>query len=72
MCLMLDQFFWGHSSRDCDISCFSGEDRARIIEISCTDNNNFLCDRVCTQSKKLEEDILVAFWRGKCGLKNGV
>ena len=25
------------------------------------DNNYFLCDRVCTQSKKLEEDILVAF-----------
>ena len=22
MCLMLDQFFWGHSSRVCDISCF--------------------------------------------------
>ena len=22
MCLMLDQFLWGHSSRDCDISCF--------------------------------------------------
>ena len=21
MCLMLDQFFWGHSSRVCDISC---------------------------------------------------
>ena len=23
MCLMLDQFLWGHSSRVCDISCFS-------------------------------------------------
>ena len=22
MCLMLDQFLWGHSSRVCDISCF--------------------------------------------------
>ena len=22
MCLMLDQFLWGHLSRDCDISCF--------------------------------------------------
>ena len=22
MCLMLDQFLWGHSSHDCDISCF--------------------------------------------------
>ena len=23
MCLMLDQFLWGHSSRVCDISCSS-------------------------------------------------
>ena len=23
MCLVLDQFLWGHSSRVCDISCFS-------------------------------------------------
>ena len=23
MCLMLDQFLWGHSSRDCDISCYA-------------------------------------------------
>ena len=23
MCLILDQFLWGHSSRVCDISCFS-------------------------------------------------
>ena len=22
MCLILDQFLWGHSSRVCDISCF--------------------------------------------------
>ena len=22
MCLMLDQFLWGHSSRNCDIACF--------------------------------------------------
>ena len=22
MCLMLDQFLWGHLSRVCDISCF--------------------------------------------------
>ena len=22
MCLMLDQFLWGHSSHDCDISCY--------------------------------------------------
>ena len=22
MCLMLDQFLWGHSSRVCDISCY--------------------------------------------------
>ena len=25
MCLMLDQFLWGHSSRDCDISCLIGK-----------------------------------------------
>ena len=24
MCLILDQFLWGHSSRVCDISCLSG------------------------------------------------
>ena len=23
MCLMLDQFLWGHSSRVCDISCYT-------------------------------------------------
>ena len=23
MCLMIDQFLWGHSSRDSDISCLS-------------------------------------------------
>ena len=28
MCLMLDQFLWGHSSRVCDISCSS--------RVSCT------------------------------------
>ena len=32
----------------------------------------FLCDRVCTQSKKLKEVILVGFDRGKCGLENCV
>ena len=51
---------------------FSGKDQAGIIQIRWTDNNNFLCDRVCTLSKKLKEDILVAFWSGKCGLENGV
>ena len=24
MCLMLDQFLWGHPSRVCDISCYEG------------------------------------------------
>ena len=51
---------------------FSGDDRARIIEINCTDGNHFLSDRVCTQKKKLKQDILVAFDREKCGLENGV
>ena len=39
---------------------------------NCTDDNNFLCDRVCTQSKKLKEDILVVFDRENCGLINCV
>ena len=51
---------------------FSGEDRALIIEINCTGNNYFLCDRVCSQSKKLKEDFLVAVDREKYGLENGV
>ena len=40
---------------------FSGDDRDWIIEINCTDNDYFLSDRVRTQTKKLKEDILVAF-----------
>ena len=48
---------------------FSGEDRAWIIEINCMDDNYFLCDKVCTQSKKLKEDILVAFDRENVGWK---
>ena len=40
--------------------------------INCTDSNYFLSERVCTQSKKLKEDILVAFDRNKCGLENHV
>ena len=42
------------------------------MEINCIDDNNFICDRVCTQSKKLKEDILVGFGQEKCGLENGV
>ena len=34
--------------------------------------SNFLCDRVCTQSKKLKEDILVVLDRAKCELEHGV
>ena len=49
---------------------FSGEYRAWIIEINCTDDNYFLCDRVCTLSKKLKEDILVVFDQEKYGLEN--
>ena len=33
------------------------------------DDNYFLCDRVCTQSKKFKEDILVAFDRENVGWK---
>ena len=51
---------------------FSGEDRAWIIEINCTDDNYFLCDRVWIQGKKLKEHILEEFDRGKCGMENGV
>ena len=51
---------------------FSGEYRAWIIEIKCRDSNYFLCDRVCTPSKKLKEDILEAFDQEKRGLENGV
>ena len=36
------------------------------------DDNFFLCDRVCTQSKKLNEDILALLDWEKCGLKIGV
>ena len=44
------------------------------MEINCTDDNYFLCDRVCSQTKnfKFKEDILVAFDQEKCGLENGV
>ena len=42
----------------------SGQDRA---EITCTDDSYFLCERVCTQSKKLKEDILVVFDRKNVG-----
>ena len=31
MCLMLDQFLWGHLSRVCDISCFSGHLQSRVV-----------------------------------------
>ena len=36
------------------------------------DDNCFIRDRVCTQSKKLKEDILVAFDREKCRLENNL
>ena len=31
MCLVLDQFLWGHSSRVCDISCFTVEAKVIIL-----------------------------------------
>ena len=49
----------------------SGKGPARIIEINCTDDIYFICDRVCTQSKRLK-DILVAFDWAKCGLENAL
>ena len=30
MCLVLDQFLWGHSSRVCDISCFKCYHKAKM------------------------------------------
>ena len=41
-------------------------------EINCTDDSYFLCDRVCTQSNKPKENILVVFDWEKCGLENSV
>ena len=39
MCLMLDQFLWGHSSRVCDISCSflfldDGGERIQLLPIA--------------------------------------
>ena len=51
---------------------FIGKDRCCIIEINFKDDNYFLCDRVCAQSKKLKENILVVFDWEKCWLENGV
>ena len=31
MCLMLDQFLWGHSSRVCDISCSSMKGDFQVV-----------------------------------------
>ena len=43
---------------------FSGEDWALIIEISGTGNSYFICDRVCTQSKKLKRvPVSVLIWK---------
>ena len=33
LCLMLDQFLWGHSSRDCDISRFFSESGSVAYQI---------------------------------------
>ena len=37
----------------------SGKDQTWIIEISCTDNNYFLCDRVCSQSQRYPGSVLI-------------
>ena len=57
-------FSWSYDARKSSLSSLlwvqtlsqilSYEDRAWIIEINCTDDNFFLCDRVCSQSKKLK------------------
>ena len=33
MCLMLDQFLWGHSSRFCDISCFFQKNDVQMTNV---------------------------------------
>ena len=48
MCLVLDQFLWGHSSRVCDISCFQLRNRSapavncwviiHCLEVSCKED----------------------------------
>ena len=48
---------------------FDGKDRTWIIEINCTDDSYFLCDSVCTQSKKLYEGYPGSVWSGKLGRK---
>ena len=44
----------------------------RYIPFTSPHFSNFLCDRVCTQGKKLKEDILVVLDRAKCELEHGV
>ena len=43
MCLMLDQFLWGHSSRVCDISCLNTINRNRVLNFSNIINDTFEC-----------------------------
>ena len=33
MCLVLDQFLWGHSSRVCDISCYFVDQMSHVFAI---------------------------------------
>ena len=33
MCLMLDQFLWGHSSRVCDSSCYNSDNLLRFMKM---------------------------------------
>ena len=48
---------------------FSVKVRALIKEINCMDDNCFIRYRVCPQSKKLKEDILVVFDQENVGWK---
>ena len=44
MCLMLDQFLWGHSLRDCDISCFYSNHivRLSVRPASCPEHISYI------------------------------
>ena len=46
--------------------------RTAYFQIQARSSPLKMCDRVCTQSKKLYEDILTSLDREKWGLENGV
>ena len=57
MCLMLDQFLWGHSSCDCDISCFVNVELSPMLITVLKDWNQNCMDKTLRH----DED-LIRFW----------